>query len=680
MEPLSRLLRPSSIAVIGGGAWCANVIAECRKIGFAGPVWPVHPTQPEIAGLPAYASVADLPAAPDASFIGVNREASIESLRALAARGAGGAVCFASGFREAAAETGDGAALEAALVEAAGAMRILGPNCYGFLNLADGAALWPDQHGALRADRGVALITQSSNIAINLTMHTRGLPLAYVVTAGNQAQTGMAEIASALLDDPRVTALGLHIEGIGDLAGFAAMAAHAQDLGKPIVVVKAGASDQARLAAVSHTGSLAGSDAGADALFARLGIARVTGLAELLETLKILHVVGKLASPDIASMSCSGGEAGLMADLATRAGLNCPALTQRQHADLRAALGPKVALANPLDYHTYIWGDEGAITRAFSAMMAPHLAMGVVVLDFPRPDRCDGAAWDLVVNAVAATRKATGRPMAILSSLPETMPEGVAADMIARGIVPLAGMAEGLAAIAAAARIGAHGPMSAPLILPGPEPVATRLLTEAEGKTVLAAHGVTVPRGVLVTTAAAAAEAAQSIGGRVVLKALGHAHKTEVGAVALNLTSPDAVGLAAQRMGGHQFLVEEMVEGAVAELLVGVLRDPAHGFVMTLGAGGVLAEIIADTVSVLLPASAAAIDAALDSLRIAPLLSGYRGGLPADRAALRAAIMAAQDYAIAQADALIELEINPMIVTPDRSVAVDALIRLGDRP
>jgi acetate---CoA ligase (ADP-forming) len=180
--------------------------------------------------------------------------------------------------------------------------------------------------------------------------------------------------------------------------------------------------------------------------------------------------------------------------------------------------------------------------------------------------------------------------------------------------------------------------------------------------------------------AAAAAEAAQSIGGRVVLKALGHAHKTEVGAVALNLTSPDAVGLAAQRMGGPQFLVEEMVEGAVAELLVGVLRDPAHGFVMTLGAGGVLAEIIADTVSVLLPASAAAIDAALDSLRIAPLLSGYRGGLPADRAALRAAIMAAQDYAIAQADALIELEINPMIVTPDRSVAVDALIRLGDRP
>ena len=400
MEPLSRLLRPSSIAVIGGGAWCANVIAECRKIGFAGPVWPVHPTKTEVAGLRAYPTIADLPEAPDATFIGVNRAASIDTLRALAARGAGGAVCFASGFREAAAETGDGAELEAELVAAAGPMRILGPNCYGFLNLLDGAALWPDQHGALRVERGVALITQSSNIAINLTMQTRGLPIAYAVTAGNQAQTGMAEIAEALLDDPRVTALGLHIEGIGDLAGFVAMAARAQALGKPIVAVKAGASDQARVAAVSHTGSLAGSDAGADALFARLGIARVSGLAELLETLKILHVVGPLGSGDIASMSCSGGEAGLMADLGARAGLNYPPLTASQHDDLRAALGPKVALANPLDYHTYIWGDEAAITRAFSAMTAPHLAMGVVVLDFPRPDRCESAAWDLVVNAV----------------------------------------------------------------------------------------------------------------------------------------------------------------------------------------------------------------------------------------------------------------------------------------
>jgi acetate---CoA ligase (ADP-forming) len=501
-----------------------------------------------------------------------------------------------------------------------------------------------------------------------------------VVTAGNQAQTGMAEIALSLLEDPRVTALGLHIEGIGDLAGFAAMADRARDLGKPIVAVKAGASDQARVAAVSHTGSLAGSDAGADALFARLGIARVVGLAELLETLKILHVVGPLGSTDIASMSCSGGEAGLMADLGARAGLKYPALTARQHDDLRAALGPKVALANPLDYHTYIWGDEAAITRTFSAMMAPHLAMGVVVLDFPRPDRCDGTAWDLVVNAVAATHAATGRPMAILASLPETMPEGVAADMIARGIVPLAGMAEGLAAIAACARIGAHQPNPVPLMLPGPEPQTPRLLTEAEGKALLAAHGVPVPKGVLAKTPQAAAEAAVSLGFPVVLKAMGVSHKTEAGAVALNLVSAAAVADAAAHMAGDSFLIEEMVRGSVAEILVGVIRDPAHGFVLTLGAGGVLTEILRDTASLLLPASEADIAAALDRLRIAPLLHGYRGKKPAHRAGLIAAIMAVQDCAIAHAGALIELEINPLIATPDRAIAVDALIRLGERP
>ncbi len=678
MESLSRLLRPASIAVVGGGVWCANVVAECRKIGFSGPIWPVHPYRPEIAGLPAFASIDALPAPPDASFIGVNRAASIETLRALAGRGAGGAVCFASGFRESAHETEDGPALEAALVAAAGPMRILGPNCYGFLNLLDGAALWPDQHGGLRVDRGVALITQSSNIAINLTMQTRGLPIAYVVTVGNQAQTGMAEIAMALLDDDRVTALGLHIEGIGDLAEFVAMAALARARGKAIVAVKAGASDQARAAAVSHTGALAGSDAGADALFARLGIARVAGLAELLETLKILHVVGPLTGNTIASMSCSGGEAGLMADDAARAGLVCPPLTQDQHYDLRAALGPKVALANPLDYHTYIWGDLTAITCTFTAMMAPHLAIGVVVLDFPRADRCDGAAWTIVVDAVATTIETTGRPMAILSSLPETMPETAAQAMIARGIVPLCGMADGLAAISAAARIGAVGPASAALVLPGPEPLSPRLLTEAEGKACLDRYGVPVPRGVRATTPSEAARAAEVIGGHVVLKALGLAHKTEAGGVIVNLSSPDAVREAAERMSAPALLVEEMVVGGVAEILIGILRDPAHGFVVTLGAGGVLAEIMCDTASLLMPASGPQIAAALDRLRIAPLLSGYRGQPAADHRALVATILAVQDCAMAHADTLLELEVNPIIATPDRAVAVDALIRLGE--
>ncbi|MFT6076722.1 MAG: acyl-CoA synthetase (NDP forming), partial [Yoonia sp.] len=181
MERLQRLFNPQSIAVIGGGAWGAEVLRQCQKIGFAGNLWVVHPTKTEIAGLVPFAHVNDLPAAPDAVFVGVNRRATVDVVRDLSVMGAGGVICFASGFSEAAAEDTDGVNLQASLLDAAQDMPIIGPNCYGFLNYLDGVAMWPDQHGGLRTDTGVALITQSSNVAINLTMQARGLPIAYVV-------------------------------------------------------------------------------------------------------------------------------------------------------------------------------------------------------------------------------------------------------------------------------------------------------------------------------------------------------------------------------------------------------------------------------------------------------------------------------------------------------------------
>ncbi len=163
-------------------------------------------------------------AAPDASFIGVNRELTIDIVRQLRDRGAGGAVCFASGFSESEAEAEGGTQLQARLIEAAGEMPVLGPNCYGFINYLDGALLWPDQHGGARVERGVAILTQSSNIAINMTMQRRGLPLAFVITAGNQAQTSQAAMAMAMVADPRITAIGLHIEGVGSVRELEALA------------------------------------------------------------------------------------------------------------------------------------------------------------------------------------------------------------------------------------------------------------------------------------------------------------------------------------------------------------------------------------------------------------------------------------------------------------------------
>ena len=694
MRDLSRLLRPRSVAVIGGGVWCENVVQQCRAIGFRGAIWPVHPTRAEIAGVPVFAGLAALPSAPDAVFIGVNRTLTVQLVAQLAEMGAGGATCFASGFREAQLENVDGADLQEQLLLAAKDMPVLGPNCYGFINYLDGVALWPDQHGGLRVDHGVAIVTQSSNVAINLTMQRRALPLAYVVTVGNQAQIGLAQIGQALLDDPRVTALGFYIEGVGDLRAFEALAAQARNMGKPIVALKTGRSPQARAGAVSHTASLAGSGAGARALLARLGVAEVTGLEAFLETLMLLHVTGALPSRRIASLSCSGGEASLMADSALDLNLEFPSLTNDQKTALRAALGPMVALANPLDYHTYIWGDVEAMTATFAALLGGDLALSCIVVDFPRADRCNPAAWDCVVTAAVAAKAgavaakagagaSAGGHLALISSLPETMPEIVAQNLIAQGIVPLRGIESALKAIECAVFIGKTRQTSPhPLLLPGPvqisqEPRYSHILNEHTAKARLQTHGVPIPEGIFCATANMANKSAETLGFPLVLKGQGHAHKSEAGAVHLNVRSSQAVAQVIADMDSEGYLLEQMISDGVAEVLVAVLRDPAHGFVLTLGAGGVMTEILEDVSTRLVPVTAQDVRSALAELRIYPVLCGYRGSPGVNIDALIQAVLGVQSFVLETAAFLEEVEINPLICTPDRAVAVDALITLG---
>jgi acetyl-CoA synthetase len=667
---LSRLIRPKSIAVVGGGTWCAEVIRQTEKIGFDGAIWPVHSKSSDVAGHKAYPSIDALPAPPDATFIGINRRATIPVVQELAAAGAGGAVCFASGFSEAIAEDASGNDLQADLVAAAGDMPILGPNCYGLINALDGAAIWPDQHGCARVESGVAILTQSSNIAINLTNQQRGVPIAYVATCGNMAQLNQADIASAVLDDPRVTALGLHIEGFTNLRAWEALAAKAHAKGIPVVVLKVGASAEAQAATVSHTASLAGSDAGAAALITRLGFARVHDLPVFLETLKLLHLSGPLSAPTIASISCSGGEASLMADTALNSGLTFPPLRDEQRTQLADALGPMVALANPLDYHTYIWRDAEAMAKAWSAMMTKDIGLTLSVVDYPPENRAD---WDCATDAAIKAHKTTGRPISVVASLPELLPPDVTQTLIDGGVVPMHGLREAI--IAAAATTEITSPETTPLALAPAEPSKRpQLLTEHEAKTALAAHGLDTPRSVSVTDTGTLTEAAKSLTPPLVLKGQGIAHKTEAGAVKLHLSAADLPAAAAD-MPTDRFLIEEMINDGLAELLVGITRDPAHGFVLTIAAGGTLTEVLSDSVSLLIPASHETIRDALSSLKIAPLLTGYRGAPPANITAILQAIDALQAYVLANLDSLQEAEINPLICTPTRAVAADALIR-----
>ena len=664
---LARLLSAKSIAIIGGGAWGAAIIGAARRVGFQGEIALVHPKGKEVAGAVSCTALRDVPWPIDAAFVAVNRRATVDVVAELAALGAGGAVCFASGFAEALAEAADGADLQAQLVAAAGDMPILGPNCYGFLNALDGVGIWPDQHGMQPVERGVAILTQSSNIAINLTQQARALPIGYMITCGNQAQTSQADLAAAVLEDPRVTAIGLHIEGFGDIAAWDQFARKAHARGVPVVALKAGRSVQAQRATVSHTASLAGSDAGARALMTRFGFSQVEDLPTLLETLRLLHMYGRLDSASLSSISCSGGEASLAADLAQDRAVDLPDLTEAQRGALRQALGPMVALANPLDYHTYIWRDADAMSKAWRAMAADHIGLTFSVVDYPRTDASD---WACATQAALRVRAETGRPFAMVATLPELMPEDVATQLMEGGVVPMFGLRELLVAAELAAET--CGMEEAPPVIPATDLGDIILMDEGAAKQALAAFGVEVPKSVegeregdwtgIALTAPLA------------VKGVGLAHKSDVGAVRLGVVLSDLAEVIAA-MPTERVLVEEMVPGAIIELLVGVTRDPAHGFVLTIGAGGVWTEIMQDTVSFIVPTARNTIARGLDRLKIAPVLRGYRGRPGVDLAAVLDAIMAVQRYVVDHAATLDEIEINPLIATPTRAVAVDALIR-----
>ena len=677
LRALEKLLRPKTIAVIGGDS-AVEVVRQCQAIGFDGELWAVNPRRPDLAGIACIPSIDELPGIPDASFVAAPPAASLEIIRKLAERGAPGAVCFAAGF----AETGEaGAEMQQQLHEAAGQMPMIGPNCHGFLNYLDGVALWPDEHGGKRTEHGVALIAQSGNIAINLTMQQRGLDYSYVISIGNSSSLSLHEYMEALLDDARVTAIGLHIEGLRDVAGFSRAAIKALEKGVPIVALKTGRSTLGAEITMSHTASLAGSDRLYTALFDRVGVARCDTVPQFLETMKFMSLVGTLPENSLGSMSCSGGEASIVADCADRLGINMPALSDDSETMLRELLGPIVHVANPLDYHLYIWGDQDKLSSCFSGMLQNRFACNVLVLDYPSVAGADTSKWEVAERALLDAVLKTGQKAVIVSSLPETIPAAIRERLKADGIAPMQGIEDCLFAIRAAAAVGqaqANVAKIHPLIEPQPEPGTATMLDEWGSKQLLADAGLTVPAG-RICSADETEAAANALGYPVVLKAVSQdlAHKSEAGAVALNLEDAAAVAAATKRMSTtfDRFLIEEMLCPVVAELIVGVSRDTTFGVTLLLGSGGTLVELLEDTVSLLLPVQREEIAAAVRSLRVSALIDGYRGAPAGDFEAVLDAIEAIAAFAVANAATLQELDVNPLIVTPDAAVAADALLR-----
>ena len=688
---LRRLLRPRHVAIVGGQAM-ADSIRRCADTGFTGEVWVVNPKYPELAGRKCYASIADLPAAPDATFIAVPREATIEILRQLNTRGGGGAICYAAGYTEVG---GEGIALQAEFNEAAGDLAVVGPNCYGLLNFIDGICLWPTGALGHRVETGCAIVMQSGNIALNLSRNDRSVPFAYVISSGNQAILNAADYVDALADDPKVTAIGLYLEGIKDVPAFSRAAAKALQRGKPLVALKAGNSELGAQFAMSHTGSLAGSDRMYDALFERLGIIRVHSVPQMLETLKLVSTAGLPKGDRLAVFTCSGGECLLTADLCDTLGIPLPGFAPDQAADLRAQLPNFATVSNPLDYNTSLWGHEDLLVKCFSTVMRGEFDAGMLVIDFATDGPETEQACIAAVRALLKACAQHGKMPIVTSTLSELLPAAARAEIIAAHGAPMQGLEEALNAFASVHRFAqrkARLGKAANIAIPA-TPVAgerKRVLSETEGKMLLAGYGLAVPESRVVAPADAGA-AAGALGFPVVLKVAEPviAHKTEAGAVAINLKSAAEVDAALARMeksvGAYlksgriaRVLVERMVGDVVAELIVGVQRDPQFGLALVVGAGGILVELVEDAAMLLLPTSAEEVGAALRRLKIAKLLAGYRGKPAADMAALVKSIMAIAAFAEANRGRLLELDVNPLMVRADGAVAVDALVVLGE--
>ena len=690
-ENLRRLLTPRHIAFIGGES-AVFAAQQCQSGGFKGEIWGVNPKPGRFDSLPCYPSVSDLPEGPDATFLAVPRKAVPRVLTELREKGSGGIVCYSAGFGELGS---DGEQLEKSLIAACGDMALAGPNVFGLLNYVTNGHLWPFSHGGQSVKRGPAIISQSGMLSSYLLTNRRSVRFSYVIGAGNQSVLGVEDYLEHLVDNPAVNGFGLYIETLRDIPRFTEAANRALEKGIPIVALKVGKSDLAAKTALTHTGSLAGVDHYYQALFDRVGIARVSSPSLMLETLNMLTVAGGPSGNRLAAFTCSGGDVAMLADCADEAGLHFPEPDALTRSRLTECLPDIATVGNPLDYTTPLWGQEEKLESVFDAALEQGYDAALLVQDYPpvelgsdRPYyQADAMAF------IRATRRA-GIPAAICASLPENLDNETQQTLTENQIAPLQGISEATTAIAAAAVFGRarqrylDGKKNLTLSCNRSDRTPTQVLDEWQGKSLLKKFNIPIPNGILSDSIHVGRDGTK-IGFPVVLKLVNAQlpHKTEHGIVRLNLQNEADLKLAAQDVISNgakalgtpvegQILVEEMVTDTIAELLVGIKNDPQFGLIMTIASGGTLVELLNDARTLLLPADRGEISNALSSLKVMKLLTGYRGRPMADIELILDCLEAVSLMAQSLADSLSEMDINPLLITADRCVAADALVAL----
>ncbi len=685
MADLSRLLRPQSVAYLGG-AQISGPIRAARRAGYEGDLYVVNPIKDEIESITCIPSVAELPVVPDAAVVGLSAERSISAVAELSAAGCGGAVVMVSGFAEL--NTDEGRERQQRLIAAAGDMPLLGPNCMGLMNQFSGAFVWgDDNHCERQSGPAAAIISQSGALLIGMTGIEIAFPLGYAISIGNQSVTTTADLINAVLEDNRIKAIGLYLEGMNDGGTLGDACYSALEKGVPVVALKGGDQAVGAAVAMSHTASMVVERDLWNAFKTRYGISEVSSPKAMVETLKLLTVSGIAKGKRLSIISYSGGLNGLAATRCAKTGIDLPVPTTENHQWLREKLPETVAIANPLDLNIPYVTSDGSISMEDTNSIAQSIirfAEGVsdqIVFfnDVPRP----GAGtldqiWCKSMEALIEVRKELDIPVSVAGILPGGLPHDFCHHMQRNGVACLQGFSETMEAINLGNELQQNLQSVArpDSLLSGSELSNVTLLDEAVSKQSLIKFGLKTP-AFLAVPVSDALKAAGELGYPVVLKVLSHdiAHKANVGGVTLGIDSDEALEIAVTEMQasitshGYQctdVLIEKMVGDVSAEVIIGIKRHAALGLALMVGKGGSQAEETAEFETLLLPCSSSELKSSLAKL-------GLHNH--AATAELMGSCKAVADYAIAHQETLESLDVNPVMLTTDgQALATDALI------